>query len=302
MGGRPVATWEGTTLALIDAMLTDPRVMIEVQDRDGVNRVGYLDLEGQVSELTEPGKLFLGLGLDRWVPEFPPVMSAISPGGAAERAGLLPGDRVVSAAGNQMRTWADWVAFISSRPGENVELTVERAGQLVNMPITIGELAQDDGSVIGFIGTAPEVPDDLLDGYIADQNYGFWQSLSAAVARTWSMSTLTLRMVARMVTGDVSIKNISGPINIAQFAGYSAEGGLASFLSFLAIVSLSLGILNLLPIPVLDGGQIVYQLLEAVKGQPLSERFQLVGQQIGMLLLMLMMSFAFYNDLNRFFS
>jgi regulator of sigma E protease len=109
-------------------------------------------------------------------------------------------------------------------------------------------------------------------------------------------------MVARMVTGDVSVKNISGPINIAQYAGYSAKLGIASFLSFLAVVSLSLGILNLLPIPVLDGGQVVYQLLEAIKGQPLSERAQILGQQIGIAFLVLVMSFAFYNDLNRVFS
>jgi regulator of sigma E protease len=116
------------------------------------------------------------------------------------------------------------------------------------------------------------------------------------------MSALTVRMVVSMITGDVSVKNISGPINIAQYAGYAASIGLASFLNFLAVVSLSLGILNLLPIPVLDGGQIVYQLAEAVKGQPLSERAQLVGQQIGIVFLVLVMSLAFYNDLTRFFS
>jgi regulator of sigma E protease len=121
------------------------------------------------------------------------------------------------------------------------------------------------------------------------------------VAKTWEMSALTVRMIGSMVVGDVSVKNISGPINIAQYAGVSASIGLAQFLSFLAIVSISLGILNLLPIPMLDGGQIFYQLVEGLKGSPLSERAQLIGQQMGIIFLLLLMSFAFYNDLSRIF-
>jgi regulator of sigma E protease len=302
VAGQPVGTWEGATLELIDAMLSDARVALEVQGTNGMNRLAVLDLGDKVASLTEPGKLFVGIGFDRWVPDFPPRLSEISPGGAAERAGIIAGDRVVAADGQQMRTWTDWVNFIQVRPGETTTVTVERNGKLLEVDLTIGEMVQDDGSLVGFIGTAPFVPPDLFEGYFAEQSYGVWQAVPAAVERTWSMSALTVRMVSRMVTGDVSVKNISGPINIAQYAGYSALGGLASFLSFLAIVSLSLGILNLLPIPVLDGGQIVYQLLEAIKGQPLSERAQLMGQQIGIVFLMLMMSFAFYNDLNQFFS
>jgi len=133
------------------------------------------------------------------------------------------------------------------------------------------------------------------------RRYGLVDSMTHAMARTWSSTVFTLRMLGRMVTGDVSIKNISGPINIAQFAGQSAERGLDYFLGFLAIVSISLGVLNLLPIPVLDGGQIVYQSIEGLKGSPLSERAQIVGQQIGIFALIMLMSFAFYNDLARIF-
>jgi regulator of sigma E protease len=125
------------------------------------------------------------------------------------------------------------------------------------------------------------------------------ESLSAAVDKTWTSTLFTMRMLGRMVTGDVSFKNISGPINIAQFAGDSAERGFSYFLGFLAIISISLGVLNLLPIPVLDGGQIVYQVVEMIKGGPLTERAQILGQQIGILALLLLMSFAFYNDIAR---
>jgi regulator of sigma E protease len=134
------------------------------------------------------------------------------------------------------------------------------------------------------------------------EHYGVVAAAGRAVEKTWSMSTLTVRMIWNVVAGDVSVKNLSGPINIAEYAGFSARQGILSFLSFLAVVSVSLFVLNLLPIPILDGGQIVYQLAELVKGRPLSERAQAVGQQIGILLLLVLMSFAFYNDLSRLFS
>ena len=303
MGGQPVATWEGATLALIDAMLTDPRVAIEVRRSDGGNERLQLELGDRVSELTEPGMLFAGLGLEPFIPDYPAVLGDISPGGAAEAAGLLAGDRILNANGVTIASWTAWVELISgTTPGDLLDVVVERNGEQLLVPVIVGQRELDDGSVIGFLGTAPQIPEDLYADYAAEQRYSITRALPAAVERTWSMSILTIRMVGRMVTGDVSVKNISGPINIAQYAGYSASIGVASFLRFLAIVSLSLGILNLLPIPVLDGGQIVYQAAEAIKGRPLSERAQLVGQQIGIVLLMLMMSFAFYNDLNRFFS
>jgi regulator of sigma E protease len=246
--------------------------------------------------------LFPGIGMEPFAPDFPPLLGAISEGAAADAAGLKSGDLILAADGQPIETWTDWVRYVSARPGERIDVLLERAGRQLRLAIEVGQTELGDGTVVGFIGTAPKVPDDLYDTYSADQRYGFWTAFRVAADRTWSMSLLTVRMVARMVTGEVSVKNISGPINIAQYAGYSASIGIASFLGFLAIVSLSLGILNLLPIPVLDGGQIVYQVLEAIKGQPLSERTQLVGQQIGIVFLMLMMSFAFYNDLNRFFS
>jgi regulator of sigma E protease len=158
-----------------------------------------------------------------------------------------------------------------------------------------------DGAEIGRIGAGPRVPDKFFERWSAIERYSVTAAVGQAASRSWEMASLTVRMVLRMITGDVSLRNISGPINIAQYAGYSASVGPSAFLNFLAVVSISLGILNLLPVPMLDGGQIAYQLAEAAKGAPLSERAQLIGQQVGLFFLLLLMSFAFYNDLSRLF-
>ena len=163
------------------------------------------------------------------------------------------------------------------------------------------EAQQDDGRLVGRIGVQPDTSAEIPDEMQTLERYGPIGSLTRATAKTWDMSALTVRMLWNVVTGNVSVKNLSGPINIAEYAALSAREGILSFLSFLAIVSVSLFVLNLLPIPILDGGQIVYQLAELAKGSPLSDRAQALGQQIGILLLLVLMSFAFYNDLSRFF-
>lgn len=302
VGGERVMTWEGGILAMLDSMLETESIPMTVSDTQGRERQLKLDVSGKINALTEPGALFTGLGLEPWAPSIEPVLGALSPGESAEAAGLMVGDRVLTAAGIDIADWSAWVEFVRERPGETVEVLVERDSVEKYVSLSIGELTEEDGSLVGRIGAGPFVPPDFYDQYRAEQRYGPVAAISVAIGRTWSMSALTVRMVARMITGDVSVRNISGPINIAQYAGYTASIGLASFLNFLAVVSLSLGILNLLPVPVLDGGQVVYQLIEAVKGRPLSERAQIVGQQIGIGVLMLMMGFAFYNDLSRVFS
>jgi regulator of sigma E protease len=302
VGSQSVSTWEGTMLEILDQLLSDDKIRMEVIRADGTDHTVYLDIAGKVSQLTEPGALFSGLGLIPWSPTLEPILEEIVPGGTAESAGLLSGDRIISAAGQPIDTWSQWVEYLRSRPGQDVELLIERASQQQLVLLAIGEAQLEDGTVIGRIGVSPKVPDDLYDRYAASQRYSFFEALPVGIERTWTMSMLTIRMVSRIVTGDVSVKNIGGPINIAQYAGYSASIGVAAFLNFLAVVSLSLGILNLLPVPVLDGGQVLYQLLEALKGSPLSAQAELVGQQIGVIFLMLLMGFAFYNDLSRVLS
>jgi regulator of sigma E protease len=302
ISGQNIATWEGGVLAIIDAMLAENEIALIVQNENGLERQLLLDVSGKVNELTEPGALFTGLGLRPWSPILAPVMGEIAQGGTAERSGLQTGDEILQAEGQAIADWTAWVEFIRERPNETVATVILRDSNEVNVELIIGDAELEDGSLIGRIGAGPLVPEGFFELYLAEQKYGPFDAVNQAIDRTWSMTVLTVRMVISMVSGDVSVKNISGPINIAQYAGSSASMGPSAFLNFLAVVSLSLGILNLLPIPVLDGGQIVYQLAELLKGGPLSERAQLVGQQIGIAFLMLIMGFAFYNDLTRVFS
>lgn len=303
VNGEPVATWEGAILGLLDGLLAGPAIRLDVvASNAGSGRVLLLDVDGRLHQLTEPGMLLPGLGMRPWMPALEPVLGDIVSTGTAAAAGLQSGDQILSVGERQFATWADWVDYVRDRPGDSLRVVILREGRQLQLPLVIEPSVQDDGSTIGRIGAGVQVPPGFMDAYSAEQRYSPVAAVSAAVERTWSMSVLTVRMLVRMVTGDVSVKNISGPINIAQYAGYSAAIGLASFLGFLAVVSLSLGIINLLPVPILDGGQIVYQLLEAIKGKPLSDKAQLVGQQIGIAFLVMLMGFAFYNDLTRVFS
>ena len=298
VAGRATATWEGAVVAILDELLGSGRIALTVRGQDGRERALTLDAAGHTSSLTEPGQLFTGLGFQPWSPELPPVLGEVLPGGTAERAGLKPGDRILSADAEPIDSWPAWVEFVRKRPGRQIEAMVDRGGGRLRIDLAVDRVETTDG-VIGRIGASPQVPNGFYDEMNAVELYPVMAALGVSLHRTWEMASLTVRMVMRMITGEVSAKNISGPINIAQYAGYSASVGLSPFLSFLAVVSISLGILNLLPVPMLDGGQIAYQLAEAAKGSPLSERAQLIGQQVGIFLLLILMSFAFYNDISR---
>lgn len=297
VAGRATATLEGAVVAILDGMLDSGEILLTVRGEGG-ERTLRLDTAGRAAELTEPGRLFTGLGFQPWQPQLPPVFGDILPEGSAARAGLRPGDRIVTADGAAIGNWPEWVEYVRARPGATVALVLERDGVRLDVSLPVDRADAADGP-IGRIGASPQVPEGVFDAMRAVEHYGPVAALGNALSRTWEMSSLTVRMIFRMITGDVSVKNISGPINIAQYAGYSASIGLAPFLSFLAVVSVSLGILNLMPVPMLDGGQIVYQLAEAAKGSPLSERSQLIGQQVGIFFLLVLMSFAFYNDISR---
>ena len=298
VGERPVLTWEAATLAMLDGMLADGSIRLAVADDSGDERPVVLRTAGRESELTEPGQLFPQLGLRPWSPEPEPVIGDLTPGGPAEKGGMLPGDRILLAGSQPVSTWSEWVKVVRGKPGQQLKVTVRRGEGELRLTLEVAAEDTAEGQ-IGRIGAAASRPPDLLAGMRAEERYGPGEALVRATAKTWEMSALTLHMIWRMIGGDVSPKNISGPISIAQYAGLSATIGAAAFLSFLAIVSISLGVLNLLPIPMLDGGQIVYTLAETVKGDPLSERAQMVGQQIGIGFLLVLMSFAFYNDISR---
>ncbi|MDX1499132.1 MAG: RIP metalloprotease RseP [Woeseiaceae bacterium] len=293
VGETETADWESALVAMLDRMVADGRIPVTVEDTEGRARRTVLEVGGAATRLTEPGVLFDGLGFRPWQP--PAVIGELTEGGAAEAAGLAVGDRITAVAGEPVSSYNDLVGVVSTRPHEEVRIDFVRHGEPRSVTAVLGE-HEVDGEVRGLLGVRGS---NELGSYYYLRKYGPLDSLAAGVERTWATTVFTVRMLGRMITGDVSIKNISGPINIAQFAGTSAERGLNEFLGFLALVSISLGVLNLLPVPVLDGGQIVYQSVELVKGSPLSERAQLIGQQVGIFALILLMSFAFYNDIAR---
>ncbi len=302
VGARETQTWEGAIFAILDELLADGEIDMTVKSQDGDIRRLRLDVRGREAELTEPDALFVGLGLIPFTPVLPPVIGDLTAGAPAARADLREGDRILSADGDPITSWSDLVAFVRARPNQTVVLDVARAGERLAVELTVGA-TREDGMSVGRIGAGvdTEYAQDLAQSLSAEQRYGVLVALQRGAAKTWDMSTLTLRMLGRMVTGDVSVKNLSGPIRIAEYAGNSAAAGVSAFFQFLAIVSISLGILNLMPVPLLDGGQIVYQLVEWVKGSPLSERAMLMGQQVGIAVLLLIMSLAFYNDLASLF-
>ncbi len=298
VGGRETSTWEHALLAILDELLSDGRIELDVRQADGGTREVLLDVRGRSSELTEPDALFDGLGFQPG-PVRPPRVESAEPGSPADTAGLRAGDRIVRGDGQRIDSWGQLVEFVRARPGETVEITVERDGREVTMPLTIGSV-EANGERFGRIGVpAPTLPAETLEQLQAEQRYGVIAAVPRSFVKTWEMTALTVRMLGRMVVGDVSLRNVSGPISIADYAGDYAVAGLSAFLSFLALVSISLGIMNLLPIPILDGGQIVNQLIEWVKGSPLSDRALALGQQLGIAFLIVLMSFVFYNDIAR---
>ncbi|PWG63911.1 RIP metalloprotease RseP [Sediminicurvatus halobius] len=298
IGGREVQAWDGAIMALIEHA-GDDDVPVRVQRPDGTERERLLDLD-DAGLLGDDPDVLSALGLQPWTPQVPPDIGRIMPDGAAAGTDLRPGDRVQAVDGEPVADWRGLVDAIQARPGETVRLTVARDGAAREIEVTLGSRDGAEGPV-GVLGVTPRVPEDLYSELRREVRYGPLAAVPEAVSATWQASALTVEVLAKMITGEASVKNLSGPLNIAQYAGDSVSLGITPFLKFLAIVSISLGILNLLPVPVLDGGHLLYNGIEWVRGRPLSEAAQGFGQQIGLAVLFLLMAVAFYNDLLRIF-
>ncbi|MEX0900487.1 MAG: RIP metalloprotease RseP [Gammaproteobacteria bacterium] len=294
IAGDDTPTWEAALLAMLDGVITGAPFPLEVANEDGVLRTLSLSA-GEPHPLTVPGALLPGLGITPWIPVLPAVIESVEAGSPAAIAGLAPGDRVTAFNGEPVADWTALVERVRGAPDARVTLSVMRDGRERAVPLTIG--AGEDGN--GRIGAGVRVPDDLLTNMNAELRYAPLEALGQGVVRTGEMSVFTVKMLGRMLTGDVSVKNISGPINIAQYAGYTASIGLLPFIAFMAIVSISLGIINLLPVPILDGGHLVYHLAELVTGRPASEQAEAIGQRVGIGLLAALMGLAIFNDLAR---
>jgi regulator of sigma E protease len=243
------------------------------------------------------------LGFEFWLPPVPPVLGVVDSDGPAAHAGLKAGDRIVSIGGTSTNDFNDVVKRIKPHPGESLDLTYSRGGMEHTVAVRVASDDGGDGKHIGRIGVKVAQPSVTLpDSFFLHTDFTLMGALGRATEEAWSMTVIQGRLVARMLTGHVSVKNLSGPLSIAEYAGESADAGAASFLEFLVLISLSLGFLNMLPIPILDGGQIVFQAVEWLKGSPLSERAQAFGTQVGIALLILLMGVALFNDIARQFS
>jgi regulator of sigma E protease len=303
VGDDSTGTRQAMVLGVLDRLVADGRVPLEVQgERGGRRKIEIIVPAAERRDLTEPGTLLPGLGFSFWYPPQPVVVGELTAGKPAALAGLRIGDRVEAVDGVAIDDFSRFIAMIQQRAGQATRLTATRDGSTLEFEL-VPERFVDNGREVGRIGLGATLSGDVAfpPDMLTVERYGPFAAIAPAIAETWEKSSLTMRFLWRMVTGDVSTKNISGPINIAQYAGLTATAGFTYYLGFLALVSISLAVLNLLPVPVLDGGQIAYQLVEMAKGAPLSMEAQVLGQKVGIAMLALLMGFAFYNDITRLF-
>jgi regulator of sigma E protease len=295
--GEQIATWQELRWRVLQHALQGEAVSVETSDERGHLATARLDL-GAFSANDVEVDVLERAGLRLYRPPLPPLLGQVLAGSAAERAGLQSGDLVLAADGAPLADWEALVDVVRAHPGAPVTLRVERNGRAQAIEV-VPEAVNAGGARIGRIGAAPSQPPGYAEKMLVRIQYGPLASLGRGAAKTWDIAAFSLKMLGRMLVGEVSWRHLSGPVTIADFAGQSAQMGWISYVTFLALISISLGVLNLLPIPLLDGGHLMYYGIEMVKGRPVSERFMELGQRVGLALLLVMMAFAFYNDLNR---
>jgi len=240
------------------------------------------------------------LGLQPYQPPVRPVIGKLVQGGVAQRAGLLLDDKILRVDGQRMEDWKDLVAVVRSHPGQLLQMEIERDGTLLALDLT-PEATSEADITVGKIGAAPHIDQREFDALLTKVHYAPHAAFGHAVRKTWEIAKMSLKTLGKMVAGEMSLKNLSGPITIADYAGQSAQMGVIAYLNFLALISISLGVLNLLPIPLLDGGHLLFYTVEFIKGSPMSEKVWWAGQKIGIALLVTLMGLALFNDISRLF-
>lgn len=294
--GQPVATWNDLRWLLLQKAIDRESAELEtIADGHVEFRRLYLAAAGDQGW---EGDALERLGIRFFRPDIPPVLGKVVADRPGERAGLRPGDRIVAIDGEATATWHEVVERISSAAGRNLHLEFVRDGETLAVDV-VPETVSERGRTVGKIGVAVAESADARRQLRVFVRYGAGEALGLALAETWNKSLFSLVMMGKMLTGEVSWKNLSGPVTIADYAGQSARLGLDYYLRFMALVSISLGVLNLLPVPVLDGGHLLYHMIEVVRRRPLSERAMEIGQRIGLSILFALMAFAFFNDLSR---
>ena len=297
INGKATSGWSAVNLQLVRRLGESGELMITTRHPDGgADAVHRVELDNWLRGANEPDPI-ASLGIRPWRPSLEPVLAEFDPEGPAQAAGLRMGDRLLALNEKPLVDWQDLVDRVRALPGQAVSISLERDGQRLDVPVTLASRGEGE-AVSGYLGAgvaSAQWPAHML----REVSYGPLEAVGEGVSRTWTMSVLTLDSLKKMLFGELSVKNLSGPITIAKVAGASAESGLGDFLNFLAYLSISLGVLNLLPIPVLDGGHLLYYLVEWVRGRPLSERVQGWGMQIGISLVIGVMLLALVNDLGR---
>lgn len=301
IGTEPVATWQDARwLLLSHAVDRSPAVTVEALGQSGETIRHQLDLS-RIDADDLDGDFLKKIGLSSYLPSIKPIIAQVIPNSAGHRAGLQAGDEILAVNDREIMLWEELVEKIRASPGVPLALEIQRGKAIIDIEV-IPETITENGKKTGKIGIGPQIDHAELEKLLVEVSYPAGTAMVRAIKKTWETSVFTLQMLWKMVAGEVSWKNVSGPITIADYAGKSAQMGLASYLGFLALISISLGVLNLLPIPILDGGHLMYYVVEIVKGSPLSSRATEIGQQVGMILLFTLMAFAIYNDVSRLIS
>jgi regulator of sigma E protease len=296
--GKRTPTWSAVIDTTVANVVNARQVAFTVRAGEYSEREISVDLARISIDEMASGQLFNAIGLHPKRPVVPAIIGEIIAGGAAEAFGMQVGDEVIRVDNKPVKDWVEWVQVIRANPQQALQVDILRNSKPETIMITPARVLEGEEEV-GKIGAGLE--QSYLDdtSYLAVESYALFPAFFKAVQKTAEMSMMTLRILGKMIMGEASVKNLSGPISIAQYAGKTAGLGIAAFLGFMAIISVSLGVLNLLPIPLLDGGHLFYYLIELVKGSPVSESFQIAGQQLGLIVLLGLMSIALYNDILR---
>lgn len=298
IGGEETPTWQLLHQELIKRIGESGELRVTAKGADSTaTREVSLTLERWLAGAADPDMVG-GLGIDLWRPAIDPVIDEVLPDSPAAKAGLQRGDRILGVDGQNMTGWEQWVTYIRARPEQPVSVDFERDGARKQVQVVPARKVDDAGEAFGQVGVGPKAP-AFPPEMIREFHYGPVAALGAALNRTWTMSVFSLQSLQKMLVGLISPKNLSGPITIAKVATASAKSGLEPYLGLLALLSISLGVLNLLPIPVLDGGHILFALPELFTGRQVSEKIQSIGYQIGLVIVVGIMALALYNDLMR---
>ena len=300
--GKPTPTWQLLQQQLMKRIgETGPLQISTKRDHEDVVRDATIHLDSWLIKESDPD-LIGGLGIDLWHPKFDAVIGEVTADSPAAKAGLKTGDRIVAVDTQPMTDWDGWVKYVRARPDQAIQVEFDRAGERHSVAMTPARKVDEAGKGYGQVGVglkapdkSPEYPPEMIRKF----SYGPVSAFGEALKQTWTMSAFSLQSMQKMVAGLISPKNLSGPITIAKVATASAKAGWEPYLGLLALLSISLGVLNLLPIPVLDGGHILFAGLEWITGRPVSEKIQAVGYQIGLVIVVGIMALALYNDLMR---